>query len=94
MTAFSVGIALDDVRIVWISPIGFFAFFPGLESNCYVSTASGISSAERCVFVVKVTVRNPGFCSWVSFALPLEACGADPGHSAFREVFRQTSFSP
>ena len=31
ITAFSAGIALDDVRIVWIALIGFLAFFPGLE---------------------------------------------------------------
>ena len=91
---FSAGIALDDVRIVQIAPIGFFAFFTGLELISLCKYRQRISPPCGVFFVVYVTVRNPGFCSWESSDLPLEACEADPGHSAYREIFRQTSFSP
>ena len=45
-------------------------------------------------FVVKVTVHNLGFGSWVSSGLPLGAYEADPGRFAFPAAFLRAASFP
>ena len=84
---FSDGIVLDDVRIVWLAPIGFIAFFSGLELFSLCKHRQRISPPGGVFFVVKVTVRGREFCVWVSFCLPPGVYGADPGHFASPAAF-------
>lgn len=94
MGHFPAGIVLDDVRIVCILPIGFLAFFSGLEHVLLCKHHQRISPLSGVFFVVKVTVRNPGFCSWVSFALPLEAYEAVLGHFVSPAAFLRAASFP
>ena len=63
-----------------ILPSDFLRFFRVLSRFCLCKHRQRISPLCGVFFVVKVTVRDLGFYSWVSSGLPLGACEADPGH--------------